>query len=200
VIARGAPPPANRNLSAEEGAGAAATDSNRRTPRLAWIDQAKAIGIVLVVVGHVNRGLVSASLLPANGWHADLDRFIYAFHMPLFFVLGGYVAPRGVQRGVGPQLVRCLKTIAYPYFVWATIQQGLVLLLSRWTDSGASLGEIAQLPVQPVMQFWFLYTYFVLAAVFTVTASFAGTVGAAALLLVLYACGEWGLFGRGPWP
>ena len=54
-----------------------------------WIDIAKGVGIILVVVGHAGRGLQSAGLTD-EGWLLPLmDRAIYAFHMPLFFVLSG---------------------------------------------------------------------------------------------------------------
>ncbi|TNF05096.1 MAG: glycosyl transferase [Sphingomonadales bacterium] len=47
--------------------------------RLNWVDAARGIGIVLVVIAHVwTRGPVRDA--------------IYAFHMPLFFLLSGYVA------------------------------------------------------------------------------------------------------------
>lgn len=44
--------------------------------RLAWIDALKGIGIVCVVLGHV--------VLP-------ISRYIYWFHMPLFFFVSGYL-------------------------------------------------------------------------------------------------------------
>jgi fucose 4-O-acetylase-like acetyltransferase len=45
--------------------------------RIAWIDVARGIGILLVVLGHLETGL--------------LYRVIYVFHMPFFFFLSGYV-------------------------------------------------------------------------------------------------------------
>lgn len=48
--------------------------------RIKWIDIARGIGIILVVLGH--RGEI---------FKTDLISFIYSFHMPLFFFLSGYV-------------------------------------------------------------------------------------------------------------
>lgn len=48
--------------------------------RTQWIDWAKTIGIWLVVFGHI----------PSS--HKAVTEFIYAFHMPLFFCLSGYLA------------------------------------------------------------------------------------------------------------
>lgn len=47
--------------------------------RIIWIDVAKAIGIILVVIGH--------ALTPKTYIH----RIIYQFHMPLFFMISGYL-------------------------------------------------------------------------------------------------------------
>lgn len=53
-----------------------------REARITWIDNARALGIVAVVLGH------TTSLPPG------LVRFLYAFHMPLFFFLAGSVLKR----------------------------------------------------------------------------------------------------------
>jgi len=47
--------------------------------RVLYIDIAKGIGILLVVLAHND----------LSGYHPYLHRFIYAFHMPLFFFLSG---------------------------------------------------------------------------------------------------------------
>ena len=54
-------------------------------PRENWIDWAKAIGILLVVMGHVDTKLTGANAL------------IYAFHMPLFFVVSGYLSYNSIS-------------------------------------------------------------------------------------------------------
>ena len=46
--------------------------------RINWIDQAKGIGILLVVIGHMN--------IPQ-----ELSKIIFSFHMPLFFFISGYL-------------------------------------------------------------------------------------------------------------
>lgn len=50
-------------------------DSNNR---IAWVDIAKGIGIVLVLIGHISQ-------------NKNLHYFIYSFHMPLFFIISGYL-------------------------------------------------------------------------------------------------------------
>lgn len=59
-------------------------DNLQRKKRILTLDIAKAICIILVVVGHYS---------PANQpeWHSILWKLIYSFHMPLFLFASGYV-------------------------------------------------------------------------------------------------------------
>ena len=54
--------------------------------RTKWIDQAKGLGIVLVVLGHA----CVPSLVAISGFAEKLYLFIYLFHMPVFMYLSGY--------------------------------------------------------------------------------------------------------------
>ena len=53
-----------------------AEQSRAEQSRADWIDVLKGIGIILVVIGHVN----------TKGF---LVQWLYTFHMPLFFALSG---------------------------------------------------------------------------------------------------------------
>ena len=57
--------------------------------RNVWVDYAKAIGIILVVYGHVARGVFNAGLPMDEARFVLVDSIIYSFHMPLFFFLSG---------------------------------------------------------------------------------------------------------------
>ncbi len=50
--------------------------------RNVWVDYAKAIGIILVVYGHVARGVFNAGLPMDEGEFVLVDSIIYSFHMP----------------------------------------------------------------------------------------------------------------------
>ncbi len=56
--------------------------------RIYWIDLAKTFGIVLVFYGHI---IEQFSLLGSNAASMQF-KFIYSFHMPLFFMLSGFFA------------------------------------------------------------------------------------------------------------
>ncbi|HKR91678.1 acyltransferase family protein, partial [Novosphingobium sp.] len=54
--------------------------------RVEWLDVARGIGIILVVMGHAERGLVNAHIATGQAW-PTFDLAIYTFHMPLFMLL-----------------------------------------------------------------------------------------------------------------
>ena len=86
------------------------------TNRINWIDQAKGIGILLVVVGHMT--------IPLN-----LSILIFSFHMPLFFFISGYLFNE-------KKYAYDFKTVAFSKFstlVWPFITFTFLALLLRST-------------------------------------------------------------------
>ncbi len=64
-------------------AGALLSQTVRSGERVEWIDVAKGVGIILVVIGHSSMKSIADE--------------IYYFHMPLFFMLAGTVfKPAGI--------------------------------------------------------------------------------------------------------
>ncbi|QDD91537.1 acyltransferase family protein [Pseudomonas oryzihabitans] len=125
-----------------------------------WVDYAKAIGIVLVVYGHVVRGLLNAGILQDAEFHGLVDSVIYTFHMPLFFFLSGlFFYSSFIKRGTGGLLVNKIDTIVYPFLVWSLLQGSVEALMSRYTNGGVSFSEVLTV-WEPRQQFWFLYALF----------------------------------------
>jgi acyltransferase len=56
--------------------------------RIAWIDNAKAIGMIAVFYGHFIEQLAGRNY---TGLEFAQFKFIYSFHMPLFFFLSGFL-------------------------------------------------------------------------------------------------------------
>jgi acyltransferase len=75
--------------------------------RLCWVDNAKAIGIILVVYGHtIQCGTLAKEL-------------IYSFHMPLFFFLAGYLVKDSHLRvPLLSFLKNNLRRLIVPYFTF----------------------------------------------------------------------------------
>lgn len=87
------------------------------TKRLDWIDIAKGIGIILVVLGH--------TLVPQvreTGFAGFLWIFIYNFHMPLFFFLSGYLFEKGLSHytNKGKFILGKLQYLMLPYLTFST--------------------------------------------------------------------------------
>ncbi len=71
------------------------------TKRIQYLDIAKAIGIILVIIGHISQNEIITSV-------------IYSFHMPLFFILSGYLYHKGNTKNK-------IKKILIPYFLFSII-------------------------------------------------------------------------------
>jgi fucose 4-O-acetylase-like acetyltransferase len=132
--------------------------------RIDWLDRAKGLGILLVVLGHALGGLIDSPVGAGEAGYRQLFFLIYSFHMPLFFLLSALlVAPRleKDRRGFTESL---FTRIAWPYFLWSTIQFSIIYALGtlvnqpveRWAPT------ILSLPVKTVSQFWFLHALFLL--------------------------------------
>ena len=85
-----------------------------------WIDWSKMIGIFLVVLGHYN--------LENREWFT----FIYSFHMPLFFIMSGYLftppcfvyenAKRGDKSLKFVDFInKNIKSLIFPYLIYCFI-------------------------------------------------------------------------------
>lgn len=170
-----------------------------KPPRVAWVDYAKGVGITLVVVGHVIRGLVSSSLISETPTSRFVDAWIYAFHMPLFFLLSGLFANRQLALTPARYVLDKVSTIAYPYFIWSTIQTLLQLLLGGYTNHSISIDEFADIIVRPVMQFWFLYALFIISlGYYALRRLGVGSMGTLALSIAFYY--TQGVLGLIDWP
>lgn len=83
--------------------------------RIAWIDLAKGIAILLVVMGHVCQ-----MRFPETSLY--LSSIIYSFHMPLFLFLSGLFADKAVEAAdscmSGTYIVKKSKSLLIPFVMW----------------------------------------------------------------------------------
>ena len=128
--------------------------------RFNQFDILKAIGIILVIIGHTIKGNF-------------IGNFIYSFHMPLFFLVSGYFLKEKHPLPIKQLSKRLLK----PYFVTCTL---LILIsciiyldlqgktkwdfLLEWIISvlyGNGIeNEICNIPLQSIGPLWFLLALF----------------------------------------
>jgi len=75
--------------------------------RYVFIDNAKAIGIVLIVIGH------------SKGLPDYMVRLLFSFHVPLFFFISGFLLkPDKLAESVPANAKKIVRTLAWPYFLF----------------------------------------------------------------------------------
>jgi fucose 4-O-acetylase-like acetyltransferase len=134
------------------------------TARQDWVDAAKGLGILLVVLGHAIVGVRDAGLSAPDSALLGLHFTIYTFHMPLFFLLAGLFVPRRVERdpeaflrGLGPRIV-------WPYVFWSVVQLVVIDRAGALVNvpSPITPSRILALLWDPTSQFWFLHALFLM--------------------------------------
>ncbi|KRV47662.1 hypothetical protein AQ490_04515 [Wenjunlia vitaminophila] len=120
--------------------------SRSRASRDPFLDNAKFVLVVLVVVGHNWGPLIDEMRAVKAAWLV-----LYSFHVPAFVLLCGYFS-RGFT-GRPDQVRKLALTVLLPYLVFETIYTGLyTLLFDR---------PFAITPSQPTSVCWFLIALFV---------------------------------------
>lgn len=133
--------------------------------RLRWVDTAKGGAILLVVIGHAWRGLHDAGLMEMmpDRLFAAIDMRIYAFHMPLFFLLSGLfiattMANLSIVDFVGSRLLR----LVYPLVLWTYVFALIKYIAGDYANEPLGLDEVFASPIPGRWHFWFLWALFVL--------------------------------------
>ncbi|HFD4523492.1 TPA: acyltransferase family protein, partial [Shigella dysenteriae] len=123
-----------------------------------WVDYAKGFGIVLVVYGHISRGLYNSGIISDTKWFHFIDSLIYSFHMPLFFFLSGLFLMKSLQvRGLPYFIFNKIDTILYPYLIWSVSLFLNFILISLIL----SLKEKLKINTTIVIAFSFLFAIFI---------------------------------------
>ena len=98
----------------------------KKKARLEWVDSARAIGIIFVVLGHHH--------------HHVLYSYIYTFHMPLFFFLSGMMFNRKSHQTFSNYALNRAKSLLIPYFIFSFSLFGLWWFLGRFLDASVIEG------------------------------------------------------------
>lgn len=159
--------------------------------RTAWVDVAKGISIVLVVLHHVVLRAVE------HGWAPDVAREVSAtlgtLRMPLFFLASGIFATRTLAGPWTRVLERRVAFFAWLYVLWLAVRYLWFGLLAHGPDLAAwpsPWTAVSQLWL-PASAMWFLYALALFSIVGRVTRAVPAVVriGAAAVLSALVGSG-----------
>ena len=95
-------------------------EKNRQ--RIYSLDIAKALCIVLVVVGHFNPD-------NAPAWWKCINQIIYSFHIPLFLFVSGYVYRHTLRKqSYSTFMEKKCRRLAVPYLITSAIIISIKLL------------------------------------------------------------------------
>lgn len=149
--------------------------------RNGWIDYARGIAIIMVVVGHITGGFRK---IQHDGFSLQVDYFLdefftllYGARMPLFFVISGLFIENSFRKRRLPAFVSYkFSTILYPFLIWASIQLLFQLVGNKFGASATerSAKDFLFLFYQPhkLDQFWFLYVLFEVAVIYALLRHF----------------------------
>ena len=128
--------------------------------RIAYLDVARGIGMILVVIGHVD--FISE----------PLRDYVTSFHMPLFLMISGILLylTKIEERDWSETIKGKSRTILLPYFIFSTgaLLFELVRAVVKSLDMGDVLWRSAfqTICLQGFSTFWFLPTLFIAEVVF----------------------------------
>lgn len=127
---------------------------NRRglhSNRAVWLDAARGMCMVAVVLGHV----IESSLM-AGSSHRSTGSWvfyqIYLWHVPSLFFMSGLISVKFQQSS---HKLKAHSSL-YVYLLWCSLQTICIMLIP---DSIPNLGyaDLLLIPVMPNTQFWFLW-------------------------------------------
>lgn len=121
------------------------------------LDIGRGLASSYVVWHHVQSGLFGAGIF-TNELLKEIDHVAGVWRMPFFFLMAGIFLPR-IRTG-GRTFARFLKerasTILWPFLLWMTVQNLVILLLPGLVNNPMKLEHLLLSLIFPPGQFWFL--------------------------------------------
>jgi uncharacterized membrane protein YcfT len=160
--------------------------------RIDWVDYAKGICIIMVVMMHSVLGVELAA--GQTGFMHALVAFAKPFRMPDFFLISGLFLPLVIDRDWRTYLDRKVVHFAYFYVLWVTIQFGFKAPAfaadAGWGHTGYLYLESF---IEPFGTLWFIYLLPVFFVVIKLTRGLPPPLiwGAAALLEAAHIVTGW---------
>ena len=158
--------------------------------RTIWVDNAKTLAIIAVVIGHLYQSMVKSELLPNNTFYSTFDSLIYTFHVPLLFICSGYLYQKYTKitglRDYGYNISKKFISYSIPYVAFVTIMVFLKTIFSSSVND-ESKGLIHSLIIAPIAPYWFLFALFLIFCVVPTAKSSKGAVAITGVFTLIYA-------------
>lgn len=129
--------------------------------RIIWVDNVKAIAIILVALGHLFQSFAKSGIIEVSPALIFFNSFIYTFHVQLFFICSGFLYQKTSKvnnlSSYTHNAVKKIISFGVPYFIFSTVS---ILLKTIFADSVNSQagGYFETLLLKPEAPYWFLYT------------------------------------------
>jgi peptidoglycan/LPS O-acetylase OafA/YrhL len=131
--------------------------------KYAWVDYARGIVIILVVVRHMLEGMYNARLPIPETLYQAVRGFIMVCDMPLSFFLSGlFFLPSVIKRTPRVFITDKLQNLIWPFVIWSIIQTAITLSLAGHTNNHTSDLDLFSVLYNPRVQLWFVYTLFLM--------------------------------------
>lgn len=130
--------------------------------RLVYVDIAKGIAIILVVIGHILQFNLSGTSKNI------LFNWIYAFHMPVFMMLSGYVsAYKADQISLSSsfkQVRKKFSQLIIPFLIWGSIIMPMIKNYSiyDWGENFVNLINSPHIGAWFLLSLFFIHLYFII--------------------------------------
>lgn len=125
-------------------------NKEKTNDRIQWIDVAKGISVALVVLAH---------MIPND---SGVGQWIYSFHIPVFFIISGYLLGEKSDWKVQEYKLiikkRC-KSLLYPYLTFSTLSLCVILITQGTKEVVANI--IKTLSFEGIATLWFLPALFI---------------------------------------
>jgi uncharacterized membrane protein YcfT len=160
--------------------------------RIDWVDYAKGICIVTVVMMHSVLGVELAA--GENGFMHAVVMFAKPFRMPDFFLISGLFLPLVIDRNWRTYLDRKVVHFVYFYVLWVTIQFGFKAPSFAAEQGWGHVGLLyLESFIEPFGTLWFIYLLPIFFVVIKLTRSTPAILvwGVAALLESVHIATGW---------
>lgn len=141
--------------------------------RLAWIDYARGIAIILVLYRHIFEGISRSGVEAAQfSWLEHANIIFYSFRMPLFFILSGvFIGKSLAKRGMKSLIINKFNILLYPYLLWSALQITIQICLSGLVNANRGIADYGYIFLFPrrIDQFWYLYALFNVTVLYILT-------------------------------
>ncbi|MGN1303971.1 MAG: acyltransferase family protein [Oscillospiraceae bacterium] len=129
--------------------------------RVEWIDCCKGFAIVLVVIGHIIDGYTGANFFDE---YSDIMirvfNCIYSFHMPLFFVVSGFVFYLAYCKNIEKSEKRVhlqIGNMIWIYFLMSIVLWIFKMIFVSSVNKPYTLKNLLLIPIKPIAVYWYIY-------------------------------------------